>query len=178
MKKIGLGIDLYRNIIFRLLLTVSVLLTPVLLFAAGSYKDSGSGEANDPYILTTADHIVELSNETSFTHRYYRLDADIDMSGVEFKKIGGANGFVGDFNGNNHKITGLDDMLFDMIWTGTLFEVNDLIIDSANISHDPDDAIGTVGVGAIVGNVSAIEEISLMTASEPRYNSCQYSLRM
>lgn len=105
MKKIGLGIDLYRNIIFRLLLTVSVLLTPVLLFAAGSYKDSGSGEANDPYILTTADHIVELSNETSFIHSYYRLDADIDMSGVEFKKIGGANGFVGDFNGNNHKIS-------------------------------------------------------------------------
>ena len=102
MKKIGLGIDLYRNIIFRLLLTVSVLLTPALLFA-GSYE--GEGTADKPYILKTADHIVELSNETSFIHSYYRLDADIDMSGVEFKKIGGANGFVGDFNGNNHKIS-------------------------------------------------------------------------
>lgn len=78
MKKIGLGIDLYRNIIFRLLLTVPVLLTPTLLFAAGSYedcvavsyKDCGSGEADDPYILKTAEHIVELSNETSFTHRH------------------------------------------------------------------------------------------------------------
>lgn len=105
MKKIGLGIDLYRNIIFRLLLTVPVLLTPALLFA-GSYKDFGSGKADDPYILTTADHIIELSNETSFSDEtYYRLDADIDMSGVEFKKIGGDNGFVGDFNGNNHKIS-------------------------------------------------------------------------
>lgn len=148
MKKIGLGIDLYRNIIFRLLLTVSVLLTPALLFA-GSYKDSGDGTADNPYILTTADHIVELSNETSFVHRYYRLDADIDMSGVEFKKIGGDNGFVGDFNGNNHKISNVTYIseteenvgFFSQVIDGNIY---DITFENVNIK-------GKLYVGGVAG---------------------------
>lgn len=153
MKKIGLGIDLYRNIIFRLLLTVSVLLTPVLLFAEGSYKDSGSGEANDPYILKTAEHIVELSNETSFTHRHYRLDADIDMSGVEFKKIGGDNGFVGDFNGNNHKISNVTYIsetedhvgFFSKVLSGS--SIYDITFENVNIK-------GRSYVGGVAGYIA------------------------
>lgn len=155
MKKIGLGIDLYRNIIFRLLLTVPVLLTPVLLFAEGSYKDSGSGEANDPYILKTADHIIELSNETSFTHRHYRLDADIDMSGVEFKKIGGDNGFVGDFNGNNHKISNVTYISETEDYVGFFSKVSnssiyDITFENVNIKGQS--FVG--GVAGSIGNTS------------------------
>lgn len=154
MKKIGLGIDLYRNIIFRLLLTVPVLLTPVLLFAEGSYKDFGSGKADDPYILTTADHIIELSNETSFSKEtYYRLDADIDMSGVEFKKIGGANGFAGNFNGNNHKISNVTYIsetedhvgFFSKVLSGS--SIYDITFENVNIK-------GRSYVGGVAGYIA------------------------
>ncbi len=91
---------------------------------------------------------------------------DIDLTGTTWTPVyfnsyiaTGANTLI--INGNHKTITGLSDMLFSGIWTGTKFEVKDLTIDKANIKHDVDDAAGTVGVGAIVGNVSAIETVVL-----------------
>ena len=91
---------------------------------------------------------------------------DIDLTGTTWTPVyfdsysaSGANTLI--INGNHKTITGLSDMLFSGIWTGTKFEVKDLTIDKANIKHDVDDAAGTVGVGAIVGNVSAIETVVL-----------------
>ena len=95
-----------------------------------------------------------------------KLLADVNLTGTEWTPVyfdsyiaSGANTLV--IDGNYCTITGLSDMLFSGIWTGTKFEVKNLTIDGAYIQHDAADAIGTIGVGAIVGNVSAIEEVVL-----------------
>ncbi len=90
---------------------------------------------------------------------------NIDLTGTTWTPVyfnsyiaTGANTLI--INGNHKTITGLSDMLFSGIWTGTKFEVKDLTIDKANIKHDVNDT-ENIGVGAIVGNVSAIETVVL-----------------
>ena len=89
---------------------------------------------------------------------------DINLSGTTWTPVyfnsypaTGANTLI--IDGNNFTITGLNDMLFSRIWTGTKFEVKDLTISNANIMHDVNDTAGTTGVGAIVGYVDAIKDV-------------------
>ncbi|MBR2041641.1 MAG: right-handed parallel beta-helix repeat-containing protein, partial [Oscillospiraceae bacterium] len=91
---------------------------------------------------------------------------NIDLTGQTWTPVyfnsyiaAGANTLI--LDGKNYTITGLSDMLFSGVWTGTKLEVKDLTIDEADIKHDVDDTSGTIGVGAIVGNVSAIKELVL-----------------
>ena len=88
---------------------------------------------------------------------------NIDLTGTTWTPVyfnsyisEGANTLV--IDGNYKTITGLSDMLFSGIWTGTKFEVKNLTIDNATIEHDVNDA-ENIGVGAIVGNVSAIKDV-------------------
>lgn len=149
MKKIGLGINLYK-IAFRILAVVSVLLTHVSVFA-GKYG-GGDGTADNPYIIKTVDHVIELSNEESFGYYYYyRLDADIDMKDVGFKKIGGESGFVGDFNGNNHKISNV--VLEDSAdYVGFFSKVSNSSI--YDIRFENVDIKGRSYVGGVAGSIS------------------------
>ncbi|MBO5285766.1 MAG: hypothetical protein J6B16_02590, partial [Clostridia bacterium] len=89
---------------------------------------------------------------------------DINLSGTTWTPVyfnsypaTGANTLI--IDGNDFTITGLNDMLFSKIWTGTKFEVKDLTISNANIMHDVNDTPGTIGVGAIVGYVDAIKDV-------------------
>ncbi|MBO5440077.1 MAG: hypothetical protein J6A53_05420, partial [Clostridia bacterium] len=91
---------------------------------------------------------------------------DIDLTGTTWTpvyfdsyKAEGTNTLI--IDGNYKTITGLSDMLFSGIWTGTRFEVKNLTIDKATIKHDVDDTVGTTGVGAIVGKIEAIEDVVL-----------------
>ena len=62
-------------------------------------------------------------------------------------------------DGNDKTISNLTDMLFSGTWTGKRFEVKNLTIYKANIKHNVEDAGPDEGVGAVVGNISATEEI-------------------
>ena len=65
-------------------------------------------------------------------------------------------------NGNEHTITGLNDMLFDATWAGDSgLIINDLTIKDSNIVHDENDTQGNVGVGAFIGYPQASETITL-----------------
>ena len=61
-------------------------------------------------------------------------------------------------DGKDKTISNLTDMLFSGTWTGKKLEVKNLTISEANINHDVEDT-NNVGVGAIVGNISATEKI-------------------
>ena len=91
--------------------------TPMLTWA-------GSGTAEDPYIITTAQelanmsYIVNAGKKNSAGKNYYelcyKLGADIDIGGKQWVPIGGIkNGtsylydFRGSFDGDNHKISNL-----------------------------------------------------------------------
>ncbi len=67
---------------------------------------SGSGAADDPYIITTAN---ELSGMVDDLNAYYKLGKDIDLSGIpNWKPVGYLDSpFTGGFDGAGYTITGL-----------------------------------------------------------------------
>ena len=103
--------------------------TALLLFAllaptaAWAQFGGGSGTREDPYIIRTTSHWLELANNVNngngYFREYFRLDADLDFSGISFQPVG-TNGFypnprqpfVGSFDGNGHTIS-------NVIYNGT-----------------------------------------------------------
>lgn len=105
---------------------------------------SGSGTALSPYLIGTAADIAELAtliNAGTGIDKYYKMTADIDLTGVDWVPIGDnttTHSFDGDFNGDGHKITNLtcaqeNAGLFGYIGhnSGTVYNVG---IESGNIS--------------------------------------------
>ncbi len=133
---------------------------------------SGSGTANDPYIIKTKEH---LNNVRNYLSAHFRMDADIIFSpsdfaqggeyyhnGTGWQPIGGTlfDGFSGFFDGNNHTVTGLQiDQayagLFMVVWGGT---VQNLKLASINISVGENVEYAHVGgIAASVENAGIIE---------------------
>ncbi|WP_042374473.1 InlB B-repeat-containing protein [Neobacillus jeddahensis] len=94
----------------------SLILVCVMLFSfvqppASSYAVgmtmAGSGTAQDPYIVTTADELNSIRDNLNAS---YKLGNDIDLSGyTNWNPIGEYAGqaFRGSFDGDNHTISGL-----------------------------------------------------------------------
>lgn len=72
----------------------------------------GEGTEASPYLITTADQLNLLGSlvnagDTSYNNKYYRMENDIDLSGIDnFSSIGinSSYPFNGTFDGNGHKI--------------------------------------------------------------------------
>lgn len=71
----------------------------------------GSGEADNPYTVSSAAQLAYLANEVnsgnSFKDKYFELTADIDLTDKFFTPIGVSEStpFSGIFNGGGHEIT-------------------------------------------------------------------------
>ena len=65
---------------------------------------SGSGTAEDPYQVWTAEEFALLSGYDLILDKHIRLMADLDMDGFEIYPIGGLEPFVGTFDGNGHTL--------------------------------------------------------------------------
>lgn len=88
----------------------------------------GMGTKESPYVLSTAQNLVDLSNlvndgVSAYSGAYYILANDIDMTGIELAPIGGKpavqitsdgteknviNTFSGNFNGNGHSVRNVE----------------------------------------------------------------------
>ncbi|WP_448377183.1 hypothetical protein [Fervidobacterium sp.] len=136
----------------------------------------GSGTEQDPYLIGNARQLQNINkSEYLTTGKYFKLIADIDLTGVAWIPIGtyssnlSATAFVGTFDGNGKKIRNLtyNDSsksnvgVFGYIYNST---VKNLIIENANIAADK-------YVGAFAGGVknSTIERVgvrnSIVTAT-------------
>ena len=72
---------------------------------------SGTGTAEDPYIINTAEQLTKfagsLNDKIDYTDKYVKLGNDIAVSG-EWSPIGGSDYlFNGSFDGDGHSISGL-----------------------------------------------------------------------
>ncbi|MCL1850350.1 MAG: putative Ig domain-containing protein [Bacteroidetes bacterium] len=142
------------------LLSAFCFLLPVAVSAQFS---GGDGTSGNPYIITTQAELTQLATyvnalNTTYNDKYYKLGNDIDLSDYQTgtgwiiigRRVGITNySFKGDFDGNNHKITGLyiNDPnrfyqgLFGMVDYGT---VRNLGVEGANIA-------GGGAIGALIG---------------------------
>ena len=89
---------------FTSVLLALVLCAALLCIGAGAENGNfagGTGEADDPYIITDADGLAAVSNGLG---KYYKLGNDIDLNNQLWTPIGNFNGT---FDGNGHTISGL-----------------------------------------------------------------------
>ena len=78
----------------------------------------GSGTPNDPYQITTREHLLSINSDAELLDAFFVLEADIDLNpslpgGSVFSRAvilvseSARSGFSGSFNGNSHKISNL-----------------------------------------------------------------------
>jgi len=67
----------------------------------------GTGEPNDPYLISTADELNSIGNNPRLMKCHFRLVADLDLAGLAFHPIGTeyAIAYEGVFDGNEHTIS-------------------------------------------------------------------------
>ncbi|MBN2019814.1 MAG: hypothetical protein JW749_06275 [Sedimentisphaerales bacterium] len=74
------------------------------------WYEGGSGNVNDPYLISTAQHLAAVGRIPDDWGKHFRLDADIDCSEFEdeFQPIGNSSAqFTGVFDGAGHTISNL-----------------------------------------------------------------------
>ena len=76
--------------------------------------DSGTGSAEDPYIINTAEQLAafagSLNSKIDYTGKHVMLGSDVDISGQDWAPVGGSfYRFNGEFDGNGMTITGLTE---------------------------------------------------------------------
>jgi hypothetical protein len=65
----------------------------------------GTGEANDPYIISTTVDLNSIGHNSRLMTAHFELVNDINLAGISFSMIGGPEEpFAGVFDGNGHKI--------------------------------------------------------------------------
>jgi hypothetical protein len=92
-----------------ILATASVYLTGTS--AAKAKYSGGEGDSNNPYLLSTAEDLNALGENSADWSKCFKLIADIDMSaytGTQYKIIGNSTtSFTGTFDGDEHIIRNL-----------------------------------------------------------------------
>ncbi len=182
-----------KIICFVLSLCVAVLCIPVTALAENSVPQDywtnyaassfagGTGTQSDPYQIASAEQLALLVKEVNSgvegsTHvkEYFILTADIDLSGHIWKPLGyqnygaSAQAFMGFFDGNGKKITGLyvDErdkncsagLFGNIAAAGTEPAVQNLIVENGTVlagySTDMEDV--QYGAGILIGSISVL----------------------
>ena len=140
----------------------------------------GTGMENDPYQINTAAELAYFAksvndgkwydgeyiilknninlNNQAYLYKYIVLTADIDLANKEWTPIGNhSNPFKGNFNGNNHTVTGMQ-ISGELDRVGLFGECIKFNVDSAikNITVKDSVICGENIVGAIVGYAKEI----------------------
>jgi hypothetical protein len=127
---------------------------------AGPTYAGGTGTAEDPYLIATAEDLNALGLCSCHWGRHFTLTADIDLSGRTWTGSV-VPGFWGVFDGNGHVISGLTITggsylgLFGLL--GSLAYVKDLGVVDVNIISSGNSVGGLVGenYGSIVASYSS-----------------------
>lgn len=70
--------------------------------------ESGTGTSEDPYIIANAEQLAffaKTAENVSFSGQYIKLNANIDLNGMEWMPIGNDSAFAGNFDGAGHTVS-------------------------------------------------------------------------
>ena len=128
---------------------------------------SGKGTAESPWVITTTEHMLNIADDLlSGGTRYYKLGADIDMTGIEWVPLNTVSPYdkAIDFDGDGHTIANFscNAAVYPSMFGVLNGYVHNLKFTNASISTDANTATGIVagycgtnGVLAKVDNVHA-----------------------
>ena len=144
------------------LLTTALLLTAITA-AAQSIAMTGNGTAADPYLINDKEDLATLAsavnstaeeNAGAFSGTYFRLEADIDMEGVEFTPIGNdfQHSFGGIFDGNGKTLSNLSVSTGENGYAGLFGRVSETGIISNLTIKDAEITTSGLCAGGIAGD--------------------------
>ena len=153
-------------------------------YTDGGYYESGTGTANDPFIISTAKHLYNLAwlqdigkynQDTNIdgnldSQKYFKLKNDINMSGYVLPPIGTEQyPFLGKFDGNNKTISNLTTSNhFSDYGTNHPKNVNSF---DSNTTGDLDvDQPRIVGFFGVVGDIVGEETLNYTVANNQLIN--------
>lgn len=134
-------------------------------------QDKGSGTADDPYKIATAEELKALADTVNqggvnddYSQRgvYYELTADIDLSDYEnWTPIGDSalHAFSGHFDGNGHKISGLsiqdenDGLYLGLFGNAYYAEIRHITLEGVDIRQVVGNTSSGMEIGAVAGHV-------------------------
>lgn len=113
--------------------------------------EKGDGSEANPYNIIRPEDLILLTNQNSGDYAYYVLQQDLDLSGYEsWAPIGNlTNPFLGSFDGNGHKITGMNIAV-------TPENINNYV-DLALTQGGNNGTMLTVGFFGFIGDVAAVQ---------------------
>ncbi len=123
---------------------------------------TGSGTAEDPYIISDVDDLQAMENDLT---AYYELGGNIDASattgwnaGAGFLPIGQAANFTGQLDGKGYTITGLFVNRPSTDFIGLFVRISDGAV-VKNVALASVDITGRVIVGALMGNMGTLSAL-------------------
>ena len=152
----------------RGLFTAVIILAAAGLPARGQYA-GGSGTADDPYLIATAEQLNAIGLHPEHSAKHFRLTADIDMNDLGKTPVNLIPTFQGVFDGNDHAIANLAYRVKDEDSPGAgrfvvnigLFRVisgwdalvKDLGLIDPNVRPDPTCTKRVGNIGALAGGL-------------------------
>ena len=115
----------------------SVNLTSVLTVNAAEDTLEGLGTEESPWLISDAEDFVLMSSlidsDSSYADDYYKMTANIDLKGVDFKGIAAADGFSGTFDGTGHVLKNVNIDNGTSNYTGVFHKTNGATIKNLGI---------------------------------------------
>jgi hypothetical protein len=136
---------------------------PQLQLPALPVFSGGSGEPNDPYLISTGDDLNKIGHNPRLMKAHFRLVDDIDLAGIQFFTMAGlGNPFTGVFDGENHTISNLtynstnNDYVGLFAYIETSYaRIRDLGLIDPNVNAGTRDFVGSLvgrlSEGSVVG---------------------------
>ncbi len=122
----------------------AILIITVVFSIANAKYSGGSGTSNDPYLISTAEDMNQIGDNSADWDKHFKLTADINLSnytGTEFSRIGTSTvPFNGVFNGDGHTIWSFtytaenSDYIGIFSTVGGSGKIEDIFIADVNIS--------------------------------------------
>ena len=123
--------------------------------AVNAHYAGGKGTKVAPWLLQTKEQMAYIAGDlVENSMRYYKMAADIDMTGVDWTPLnGGAEGkqYI-DFDGANHTISNLDTTFISVL----VGNVKDLVIDKATVNG------GSANAGILANSIGSGVETSIV----------------
>jgi hypothetical protein len=162
----GTGMNRQTQHVRRVVLTFLVVLAAASRPARAQYA-GGSGTADDPYLIETAEQLNAIGLHADDWDKHFRLTADIDMNDLAGAKVNLITNFKGVFDGNDHTIANLTYLAKDedgppglpYVWGIGLFRaimgtdalVQNLGLINPDVRPDPTCTKEVRSVGALAG---------------------------
>jgi hypothetical protein len=146
---------------FKMIPLIGLFLSLMGLPATAQYGD-GSGSAEDPYLIFTAEQMISISQQPGDWDKHFRLTEDLDLSGMnltDYTPIGYyttmgddtvETPFRGVFDGNDHTIIGFTLRRSSIT---ALFGIVDGGAQIRNVKLIDPNVEGAYWVGALVGQL-------------------------